>query len=156
MMATQGEIMKRSVLRVLAPVALLALVGAVVGRRTTPGRRPHGSHRLNEVQAGDSILDSVIANDVVRCGARRLPGFSILDEAGEHVGFDADFCRVIAAAVLGDSTKVEFVDVETDAGSPPCSPARSTCSCATRRGRRAGTAPRVSRSCTRRSTTARG
>jgi general L-amino acid transport system substrate-binding protein len=31
------------------------------------------------------------------------------------VGFDADFCRVIAAAVLGDATKVEFVPVETDA-----------------------------------------
>ena len=68
------------------------------------------------MQAGDSILDTVIANDVVRCGVRDdLPGFNILDEAGEHVGFDADFCRVIAAAVLGDATKVEFVDVETDA-----------------------------------------
>ena len=71
---------------------------------------------VEEVQSGDSLLDSVIANDVVRCGVRDdLPGFSTLDEAGDHVGFDADFCRVIAAAVLGDATKVAFVDVETEA-----------------------------------------
>lgn len=74
---------------------------------TTPGE---------EVQTGESLLDTVIANDVVRCGVRDdLPGFSTLDDAGEHVGFDADFCRVIAAAVLGDATKAEFVDVETEA-----------------------------------------
>jgi general L-amino acid transport system substrate-binding protein len=75
-----------------------------------------GSTPGEEVQTGESLLDTVIANDVVRCGVRDdLPGFSTLDEAGEHVGFDADFCRVIAAAVLGDATKAEFVDVETEA-----------------------------------------
>jgi general L-amino acid transport system substrate-binding protein len=69
--------------------------------------------------SGGSILDTVIANDVVRCGVRDdLAGFSSLDDAGEHVGFDADFCRVIAAGVLGDATKVEFVDVATDARFP--------------------------------------
>ncbi|HEX6658333.1 MAG TPA: transporter substrate-binding domain-containing protein, partial [Ilumatobacter sp.] len=74
---------------------------------TTPG---------DEVQTGESLLDTVQANGVVRCGTRdALPGFSVLTPDGDHVGFDADFCRVIAAAVLGDSTKVEFVDVETDA-----------------------------------------
>jgi general L-amino acid transport system substrate-binding protein len=69
-----------------------------------------------EVQTGESILDSVTTNDVVRCGVRDdLAGFSSLDASGEHVGFDADFCRVIAAAVLGDAEKVEFVDVSTEA-----------------------------------------
>ena len=69
----------------------------------------------DEVQTGESVLDTVIANDVVRCGVRDdLAGFNSLDEAGEQVGFDADFCRVIAAAVLGDATKVEFVPVETE------------------------------------------
>ena len=68
-----------------------------------------------EVQGGDSILDTVTANGVVRCGTRdALPGFAVLDASGEHVGFDSDFCRVIAAAVLGDATAVEHVDLETD------------------------------------------
>ena len=56
----------------------------------------------------------MIAADVVKCGVRvDLPGFNSVDESGEQVGFDADFCRVIAAAVLGDSTKVEFVNIES-------------------------------------------
>jgi len=65
--------------------------------------------------ASGDTLAAVQSADVVRCGTRDdLPGFAVLDSAGEHVGFDADFCRVIAAAVLGDATKVEFVDVATD------------------------------------------
>ena len=116
----KGRSMKRSVLRVLAPVALLALVGASCGDDDddddASGGAIEAAGPLNEVQTGDSILDTVVANDVVRCGVRDdFPGFDILSEDGEHVGFDADFCRAIAAAVLGDSTKVEFVDVETDA-----------------------------------------
>ena len=69
---------------------------------------------VEEVQTGESILDTVQANGVVRCGTRDdLPGFASLSPEGDHVGFDADFCRVIAAAVLGDAEAVEFVDVET-------------------------------------------
>jgi len=71
------------------------------------------------LQPGESLLDTVIANDSVRCGVRDdLAGFSVVDDAGEYVGFDADFCRVIAAGVLGDATKVEFVPVATDARFP--------------------------------------
>jgi general L-amino acid transport system substrate-binding protein len=66
-------------------------------------------------QEGGETLGAVQSADVVRCGTRDdLPGFATVDAAGEHVGFDADFCRVIAAAVLGDATKVEFVDVATE------------------------------------------
>ena len=66
------------------------------------------------MQTGESLLDTVKANDTVRCGVRDdLAGFAVVDDAGEYVGFDADFCRVIAAAVLGDATKVTFVPVAT-------------------------------------------
>lgn len=61
-----------------------------------------------------SVLENVLAAGVVRCGTRdALPGFAVLNTAGEHVGFDSDFCRVIAAAVLGDAGAVDMVDVET-------------------------------------------
>jgi general L-amino acid transport system substrate-binding protein len=64
--------------------------------------------------APGETLQSVLDAGTVRCGTRDdLPGFATLDSAGDHVGFDADFCRVIAAAVLGDATAVEFVDLET-------------------------------------------
>ncbi len=65
-------------------------------------------------EAGDTLA-AVQEAGVVRCGTRdELPGFAVLDDAGDHVGFDADFCRVIAAAVLGDAAAVEFVDLETE------------------------------------------
>jgi general L-amino acid transport system substrate-binding protein len=66
------------------------------------------------VEAGDTLA-AVQDAGVLRCGTRdELPGFAVLDPSGEHVGFDADFCRVIAAAVLGDAEAVEFVDLETE------------------------------------------
>ena len=72
-----------------------------------------------EVQSGESLLDTVKENDVLRCGVREdFAGFATLDEAGEYVGFDIDFCRVIAAGVLGDATKVEFVPLAGDARFP--------------------------------------
>lgn len=43
-----------------------------------------------------------------------MPGFAVLQADGTHEGFDNEFCRAIAAAVLGDAEKVEFVDLETD------------------------------------------
>ena len=64
--------------------------------------------------SGDSKLDSVMSSGSLRCGTRNeLPGFAVVDSAGDHVGFDADFCRVVAAAVLGDAAAVDFVDLET-------------------------------------------
>jgi general L-amino acid transport system substrate-binding protein len=67
-----------------------------------------------EVVQGGSKLDAVKEAGVVRCGTRdALPGFAVLTEDGDHVGFDSDFCRVIAAAVLGDASAVEHVDLET-------------------------------------------
>jgi general L-amino acid transport system substrate-binding protein len=43
------------------------------------------------------------------CGVSQgLPGFSSPDDKGTWTGFDVDFCRAIAAAVLNDATKVKF------------------------------------------------
>ena len=66
------------------------------------------------VQADGSTLAAVQEAGVLRCGTRdALGGFAVLDSDGEHVGFDSDFCRVIAAAVLGDAEAVDHVDLET-------------------------------------------
>jgi len=49
------------------------------------------------------------------CGVNgELTGFSFLDAEGNTVGFDADFCRAIAAAVLGDSEAVEYRALTAD------------------------------------------
>lgn len=57
-----------------------------------------------------ATVDEIKSRDVVRCGVSTgLAGFSIADSQGNWTGLDADFCRVVAAATLGDSEKVEFV-----------------------------------------------
>ncbi|MDE3090201.1 MAG: amino acid ABC transporter substrate-binding protein, partial [Chloroflexota bacterium] len=54
------------------------------------------------------------------CGVNdALPGFSALDKTtGQFSGFDADFCRAVAAAVLGDAKAVEFRPVNTGQRGP--------------------------------------
>lgn len=57
-----------------------------------------------------SLLDDVMARGTLRCGVNDVvPGFGIVDAAGNYSGFDVDFCRVVAAALFGDASKVEFV-----------------------------------------------
>ncbi len=54
-------------------------------------------------------LDGVRAKGHVQCGVSGgLPGFSSPDAKGDWSGFDVDFCRAVAAAVLGDANKVKF------------------------------------------------
>lgn len=58
----------------------------------------------------ESILDKVKKRDKLVCGVNGgLPGFGFTTEDGKWSGFDTDFGRAIAAAVLGDPDKVEFV-----------------------------------------------
>ena len=46
----------------------------------------------------------------LNCGVHEgLVGFAYTDNRGEWRGFDVDFCRALAAAVLGDSNAVRFV-----------------------------------------------
>ena len=60
--------------------------------------------------AGAGTLDDVKARGVLNCGSNTgLAGFGQPDAQGVWNGFDVDYCRAVAAAVLGDPTKVKFV-----------------------------------------------
>ncbi len=64
---------------------------------------------LPRVEAGE-VLNGVKARGQLRCGVSAgIPGFSEQDVDGRWRGFDVDFCRAVAAAVLGDPDKVELV-----------------------------------------------
>ena len=57
-----------------------------------------------------ATLDDVKARGELICGSNTgLTGFGAPDANGEWQGFDVALCRAIAAAVLGDPTKVRFV-----------------------------------------------
>ncbi len=54
-----------------------------------------------------SVLQKVLDAGVLECGGNdTLPGFGIVDAEGDFSGFDIDFCKVIAAAVLGDAEAI--------------------------------------------------
>jgi len=54
-------------------------------------------------------LDAIKARGHLECGVHLgLPGFSFADDKGVWQGIDVDFCKALAAAVLGDSTKVKY------------------------------------------------
>ncbi len=57
-----------------------------------------------------ATLDDVKARDKLLCGVNTgLQGFAAKGADGAWAGFDVDFCKAVAAAVLGDGGKVEFV-----------------------------------------------
>ncbi len=57
-----------------------------------------------------SRLETVLARGNLICGVNGgLPGFSVQEADGSFTGLDADFCRVVAAALFGDPEAVEFV-----------------------------------------------
>ena len=57
-----------------------------------------------------ATLEAVKARGELNCGSNTgLTGFGTPDANGEWSGLDVSVCRAIAAAVLGDPTKVKFV-----------------------------------------------
>jgi general L-amino acid transport system substrate-binding protein len=64
--------------------------------------------------SGSATLDAAKSRGQVLCGlAGQVPGFSLPDSKGVMKGLDADTCRAIAAAALGDASKVKFVATTT-------------------------------------------
>ena len=58
----------------------------------------------------EGTLDSVKKKGFVQCGVSTgLPGFSNPDAKGKWQGLDVDVCRSVAAAVLGDQSKVKYI-----------------------------------------------
>lgn len=56
-----------------------------------------------------STLEAVQKRGAIQCGVSTgLPGFSNPDEKGNWTGLDVDVCRAVAAAVLGDASKVKY------------------------------------------------
>ena len=60
-------------------------------------------------KAPEGVLERVKARGKLVCGVNgKLSGFSYVDDKGVWSGLDVEYCRAIAAAVLGDTKAVEF------------------------------------------------
>jgi general L-amino acid transport system substrate-binding protein len=70
------------------------------------------------VAAGETV-GAIKSRGQLRCGVSEgIPGLSAKDAAGRWAGMDADFCRAVAGAVLGNPNKVQFVPLKASARFP--------------------------------------
>jgi general L-amino acid transport system substrate-binding protein len=73
---------------------------------------------LPQIEAAE-VLNGVKSRGQLRCGVSEdIPGFSERDANGQWRGLEVDFCRAVAAAVLNDPEKVDFVPLQTSARFP--------------------------------------
>ena len=64
--------------------------------------------------SGSATLDATRGRGQLLCGvAGNVPGFSLPDSQGLMKGIDADSCRAVTAAALGDANKAKFVITTT-------------------------------------------
>lgn len=116
----------RKLFPIMAVLIVFSMIAAACGGTpvTTPatGEQPKivetvvvtvevpGETIITKPEAYGSIAARVRERGKLICGIHTsLLGFGYLDANGRNVGFDVDFCRAVAAAVLGDPEKVEFV-----------------------------------------------
>jgi general L-amino acid transport system substrate-binding protein len=113
--------MKRS--KLLVALAALALVFAACtdaggGDDTTTTADAGGEGNGDGAPAGGRLA-AVQEAGVIVCGVNEtLPGFGVIDDEGNFSGFDVDFCRVVAAGILGDAEAVEFFPLTAEARFP--------------------------------------
>ncbi|MDP8969896.1 MAG: amino acid ABC transporter substrate-binding protein [Actinomycetota bacterium] len=113
-------------MRTERPGLLLAVLALVVAGCTTDGggqaAPPGGEAAAGGGQAGQprqeddgGLLRQVRSRGRLVCGVNaEVPGFGFTDEQGNFSGFDVDYCKVIAAAILGDAEAVDYRPLSTE------------------------------------------
>ena len=86
---------------------------ALISRRAAAGLAALAA-ALVAFAAQAGTLDTIKQRGALICGVSEgLGGFSDRDASGAWNGFDVDFCRSLAAAVLDDPQKAQFVPLST-------------------------------------------
>ncbi|MEO9527837.1 transporter substrate-binding domain-containing protein [Roseibium sp.] len=75
------------------------LSSAIVLTTTLLAAPAHSGPVLDDIKATDKLICLVNPNS---------PGFSVPDSEGVYQGFNTDFCRMAAAAILGDASKADI------------------------------------------------
>ncbi|MGH8938843.1 MAG: transporter substrate-binding domain-containing protein, partial [Actinomycetes bacterium] len=86
------------------------------------GDRAPGAEGSGDDDSGDGgggLLAEVQDRGTLNCGVNEtVPGFGLIDAEGNYAGFDIEFCKAVAAAVLGDAEAVEYTSLDADARFP--------------------------------------
>jgi len=100
-------------------VLLLSIMAlAACGERapeTKPKPKPVEAPLPIKAASPSPTLKAVRMRGELRCGVNPgLPGFAFQDNGGRWRGFNVDFCRALAAAVLGDADKARLVPLRNE------------------------------------------
>jgi general L-amino acid transport system substrate-binding protein len=104
--------------KVLILIMALALV-AVACERDEDGNggtaTENGNDAGAEQEQGGGLLQEITDRGTLRCGVNEtVPGFGFDPGDGEIDGFDIDFCRAFAVALLGDAEAIELFPIDAD------------------------------------------
>lgn len=103
------------------PIAagLAAGLAAIWPGPAAQAQTPADNQGPGQPQSAGPTLAAVKARGTLVCGTSTgAAGFSLPDSRGEYRGIDADLCRAVAGAVLGDPTKLRWVPLTTQARLP--------------------------------------
>ena len=93
----------------IARLAAGVSLGAGLALAMACGGTDGASALASGARGAGPTLTAIRARGSVMCGITQGAGFATPDDSGRWRGFDVDFCRALAAAVLGDANKVRFV-----------------------------------------------
>jgi general L-amino acid transport system substrate-binding protein len=97
--------MRRTPLRILLGILATVLLAASACSDDDGGESGDGEGG----GGGGGVLGEVEDRGTLNCGVNdSVPGFGFQEEDGSFAGFDIDYCRAVAAAVLGDPDAVEY------------------------------------------------
>lgn len=104
--------MKRFVILLLALGLVLAACDSDSDDTTTTTAAEAGAEETEETTppaASGALLQTVQDRGTLNCGVNdAVPGFGFTDADGNFSGFDIDYCKAVAAAVLGDPEAVTY------------------------------------------------
>jgi general L-amino acid transport system substrate-binding protein len=102
----------------IAIIIFLFLGGCQINEDPPPTVTKDGTKKATTATENTSVIESrlnkVKSRGKLICGVNgQLPGFSLVDEAGNYSGLDVDICHAVAAAIFDDPNKVEFRNLDT-------------------------------------------
>ena len=114
---------KTNILRLAAALFTVTLVAAACGGddgEEADGGTPETTAAATTTEASDTVeatqggnlLSTIQNRGTLNCGVSGAAvAFSMTQPDGSQQGFDADYCRVVAAAILGDADAINFVSL---------------------------------------------
>ena len=99
----------------LAGMSLLAVACSDDDEASSDEEQEGSEEESAEQGGGGGLLAEVQDRGTLNCGVNEtVPGFGLVDDEGNYAGFDVEYCRVIAAAVLGDADAVEYTPLSAE------------------------------------------